>query len=546
MTTRQGALVGAAFLLLTAFAATAQSLVSGGGKANHTARPLTGSFHSLTLNQPPFPFNPFPDLPVTQIKPGVYVYDDRSVEYVALRAEIAAKQAEDNAMMSAMKTMQVEDEESMGGGGMALMMGGSGPRLSIELVDGLAKRVSFNTQTGLVYRVEQSTNLQNWTLLETIVAESTNEAFFSFEQPNRFYRVIQNDDRIQFPDWQGFIEQYLNFDVWSSIQGTYHLELYGDGSLLYQTTQTVPVDGRFGVYDGQYDPNQWPNTGYYSVNNWELRVTVTPAAASQGSPQQPAQATVTKKSRRRNANRQGVTVQQYNAFAISVAVQEEIDNWMVIYFLSCYQGAPQVALDGSALNEFTTAGGVPSLYGTNWWSQLKNLVLNRTITDLHYFGHGGVSIIGSNRVNEGLTVGELKSSLLTTNPMTYVALDGCRTSENTDMLRAYIGHSGNIPRSDFREKGWDVRFGWGWKNAKPIGFVTQGTLLYKHFYFVGDYYYKLTERDPFNGYMLNTYEEAINFGQHPNPNSAWDPFLTRNTAGDSINYVGCYDCFFDE
>lgn len=504
----------------------------------------SGSYFSLTLNQPPFPFNPFPELPLYEAGDGTFVYDDRTVDYVKLRAEIAAMEAE-------RKMMQGEsDDLQAGGGSMALMSQSGGLVLNIELIDESAKRVSFNTQPGYIYDIEQSTNLVNWTLLETIVANDTNKAFFSFGNDNRFYRVRESDGLIQFPGWDDFIEQYLNFDVWTSIQGTYHLELYGNGSLLYQTTQTVPANGFFGVYDSNYDPNQWPNTGYYVYNDWELRVTVTPAAAAGGGASPPAEATVNKKTRRRNANRVGVTVQQYNAFSISFLIQDEIDDWMLYYYLAGYQGAFQVALDGSLLNEFIDRTAVPKLLDTNSWTQLKALIYGTnspiSITDMHYFGHGNASAIGSNMPNSKITIGQLTSSILATNPMSYVALDGCRTSKNTDMLRAYVGHGSKVARSVFKDKGWDPRFGWGWKDTKTIAFVNQGTLFDKHFYFVGDYYWFLTQRNPPNGYMLNTFEEAIAFGQRPNPHSQFDLNLTRNTEGDSINYVGCFDCFFDE
>ncbi len=47
--------------------------------------PLIGTFRSLTLLQPPFPFNPFPELAVYSTGTGAYVYDDSQVDYVALR-----------------------------------------------------------------------------------------------------------------------------------------------------------------------------------------------------------------------------------------------------------------------------------------------------------------------------------------------------------------------------------------------------------------------------------------------------------------------------
>lgn len=328
------------------------------------------------------------------------------------------------------------------------------------------------------------------------------------------------------------------------------MELYADGQFITQLSGNVPLDGYFGIYDGNYDPFFWPNTGAYDYDEWELRVTVTPPAAAQGSPQSPANQTVKKKSRRRNPNRIGLTAQQYNAFTISFAVQEEIDDWMAIYFLGGYQGAFQVALNGSLLNEFTDASGVPKLIDAASWTQLKNLLYGPSsqtlLTDFHYFGHGSSGAIGDNTAGQNLTIGNLKGTSLVKTPMTYVGLDGCRTGKGAGFLTAFVGHSKVTPRMTFKEKGWDPRFGWGWKDAKTVGFVTQGTLYDKHFYFVGDYYYYLTDRDPFNGYMLHTYEEAINFGQRPNPHSQFDLNMTRNTEGDSINTVGCAECFFDE
>ena len=55
---------------------------------------------------------------------------------------------------------------------------------------------------------------------------------------------------------------------------------------------------------------------------------------------------------------------------------------------------------------------------------------------------------------------------------------------------------------------------------------------------------KLQQLGEIYGYMQNTYQDAINFGQHPNGMSPYHT-LTRNTEGDTINYVGCSDCFFD-
>src|SRR5690606_12567605 len=99
--------------------------------------------------------------------------------------------------------------------------------------DANAKRVSLNNiRAGLVYNVEQSTNLVDWSIYQTIVADDTNAAFLTFEDETRFFRAVELDDRIQFPDWDDGIEQFLHFEIWTSIEGTYHLELWGDGNFM--------------------------------------------------------------------------------------------------------------------------------------------------------------------------------------------------------------------------------------------------------------------------------------------------------------------------
>jgi hypothetical protein len=451
--------------------------------------PRGGTYYSaqscdpaLRPTRPPLPFNPFPELPVYAIGEKTFIYDDSTVDYGALRKQALEQYAELGSVAGETRR-EAGDGES---GQMNALLGGL--RLEIERTDLDGKRVSFNSEPGIIYHLEQSSNLVDWSVLQTLVAGDTNTCFYTFEPGLRFYRVRQHDDRIQFPNWEDFVEQYLYFDVWSSLQGNYHLELYGDGVLIYQTTQPVPPDGRFGVYDSAYDPMQWPFAGYYGVNDWELRVTVTPAAAGPNPEAQPAQATVKKKQRRRNQNRVGVTVQQYNAFTISFLIQDEIDDWMHNYFLGNIQASYQVALNGSFLNEFTDKSGVPRLISTNDWNNLKGLVYGTNspllITDLHYFGHGSNTHIGTTAdPNRRIRLPDLTNSLLlVTNPMRYVALDGCRTAQTTDFLAAWVGQGKRLARSTFLNNGWDPVFAWGWKNAKSVAYERQGLLYDEHFW----------------------------------------------------------------
>ena len=440
----------------------------------------------------------------------------------------------------------LQRNESQPNGGESL----EGLRLCIELLEGDAKYISFNTQTGLVYHIEESTNLMDWSLRDTIVATDTNYGFYCFDGGMKFFRVIQQDDRIQFPDWNDFIEQFAYFDVTTSIQGTYHLELYGDGALLYQTTAAVPVSGQFGVYDGGYNPNDWPYSPEYVYNNWELHVSVTPSGGGNA-----AQTIVKKTQRRRNQWRRGITIQMYNAFTISFLIQDEIDMYMENYFLANYNAAYQVALNGNVLDQFTGRQGLPKLIDAGSWSQLKGLLYDPNfnvthVSDIHYFGHGGRTGVGNNLNDHAnsITLGELQNPYLKTYPMVYAGLDGCNTAVGSKpaMLKALVGFDTKLPRTHFLNKGIVPRFAWGWTESKGVAYLQQGTLKEAHFDFVEDFYTHLIHRNQFD-LLDHTYEQAIQFGQHPNGQGVNDQYHTRinNSEGDSIEYVGCYDCTFD-
>ena len=53
--------------------------------------PLSGTYWSAQLtNWPPWPYLPFPELPVYVVGDGSFVFDDREVDYVALEQEAIA------------------------------------------------------------------------------------------------------------------------------------------------------------------------------------------------------------------------------------------------------------------------------------------------------------------------------------------------------------------------------------------------------------------------------------------------------------------------
>lgn len=271
-----------------------------------------------------------------------------------------------------------------------------------------------------------------------------------------------------------------------------------------------------------------------------MHVTVTPPGRSTS-----ASATVKKKFRKPYTSRSGLTVQQYNAFTISYLVQEEIDDLMLTYFLAGLQVTPQYALDGSSLDWSIDRTRIPKVQDYQSWANFRYDIYSGIFSDLHYFGHGAKDHLGSGPRNTQLEMWLLdRSRYLATNHMRYVALDGCNTAQKTTFLSGWVGFEKKVSRSTMQNKGWIPRFGWGWTDEKGVAFVYQGVLLWAHFNFVTDYYTRLTRRD-LSGNLVYTYEQAIDFGKHPNGQGI-DPNVTNNSQGNSIDYVGCYNCYFDE
>ncbi|MBI5385808.1 MAG: hypothetical protein HZA90_14115 [Verrucomicrobia bacterium] len=359
-----------------------------------------------------------------------------------------------------------------------------------------------------------------------------------------FYRVVCPEDRIQFPDFEDFTEQFMYFDVWTSLTGTYTLTLYQDSTLVYSNRATVPSGGHFGVYDPDYDPAYWPYTGFYSGSEFRVNVTVTNTNGAS------ATATARKTIRRRTMNRAGITIQQFGALGSSGTLQEDVDDWMHSYFLKNYQAARQYSLGGAVVDPYVDVTGVPRIYATNDWASFKTLLCgpNRPVplTDLYYFGHGSKDGIGSNSVpNANIQVRDLQNSLLKTNPMFYVFLDGCSTAKNAQLLKAFIGYGEKVSRQDFIDRGLTPAFGAGWKKQVGSSYLLQGTLRHRHFCFVWDFDFHLTHRDfGGNGYFDHTFEDAINFAKAPHT-LGFDRYIETNAEGDLLDWFGCYDCFFD-
>jgi hypothetical protein len=435
----------------------------------------------------------------------------------------------------------------------ASLLDPSGFYLNIAMDDdNQTKVVYFDTSPGSLYNVESSTNLIDWIVERTFVATGTNYNFWATESDKKFYRAAAPDDRLQFPNWDDYVEAFAYFNVYTTIHGTYHLELYGDGTLLYQVTANVPTNGFFGVYDSSYDPSQWPNVGDYAVEDWELRITVTPSVIPHTPKNGPAQATMKKRQRHSTHPRYGLTVEM--PLFHSPTIQDEVDMSMVGYLAaSGYNVANQTTLTGAYLDPMTVQFfNVPKLDDSNAWTWLKMAVTNVAYTDLHYFGHGARQGIGERLSDPTMSI-PLSTFQITNRlkqPFRYAAMDGCQTAsgdhfwQSSKLLAALCGFDSKVTMLQASAAGKWPRFAWGWETKKLINFADGYHLQYGHFQFLGDFYSKLSHRDA-NGFLDNTFDTAIFFGQHP-MGAGSDPNTIDNADGYFLDYLGCGDARWDE
>jgi len=153
-------LIGA-FVSTGAFAAEELTLVAA------TEVPQLGTFYSLTLLQPPLPFNPFPELPVYSAGDGVYVYDDRSVDYVSL----AAFSTESSGGVATSSSEPPPSPGGGGGGGGGGVVSNTPPysvaglKLTIPvLTNGYIYTTIFEHDPALAYDIYGKTNLNSTNL----------------------------------------------------------------------------------------------------------------------------------------------------------------------------------------------------------------------------------------------------------------------------------------------------------------------------------------------------------------------------------------------
>ena len=163
-----------------------------------TNPPPTGTFYSYTLLQAPFPFNPFPELTVYATDNGAYVYDDRQVDYVALRAEQNAAMLSASGFGGGMQMMTLQSPPPPGGGGGGSGGGGGTTSSPPYSVSGLKVTIPIVTNTDLYVTIFEhnpampydiykklNLNLTNWTIASTGIVAQTN-----FYIPNNFTNQV--------------------------------------------------------------------------------------------------------------------------------------------------------------------------------------------------------------------------------------------------------------------------------------------------------------------------------------------------------------------
>jgi hypothetical protein len=510
------------------------------------------TYYLQTQGGVPYPLDPYGGtLPVVALDAArkIYQIQDTPKDFAALQLALKAKASDALSSDTADGIMSPNNFDTPEESGFHLNIAADD--------DNYTRVIHFATTPGSLYNLESSTNLTDWVVEQTFVATDTNFIFWAAPEGNKFYRASLPDDRLQFPDWSDYVEAFAYFNVHSTIQGTYHLELYADGSLLYENTAEVPTDGNFGVYDSSYDPAQWPNVADYAVEEWELRVTVTPAVApmwsgGSGSPT----ANLKKKQRHPKYPRYGLTVGREGVGAgVAPGIQDQIDMYMLGYLqASANNVASQYSLANYYIDPSTAQYfNVPKLTDSNSWNQFKWFINNPNLTDLHYYGHGSRRGIGDSLSDPttSISLAEFQNTNRLKHPLKYAFLDGCQTAsgnyfwQNSKLLEALCGLDRKLTMLDASAQGKWPRFACGWTVNKQINFGNGTYLNTWHFIFIADFYLTLSHRDG-SGYLDRSFDQAIYFGQNPMGAGTGGFGMTTNPDGLDLDYLGCGEARWDD
>jgi len=158
--------------------------------------PVIGTFWSLQKfgEQPPFPFLPF-DVPVYSLGDGVFVFDDRTVDYVALHQEAEAMRLLEAAALG----MNLDEMDALESGGAAAAYSYSTNDLWLEITGMSGDTASFVihppwTVTSNIYDLYFVTNLeisqpQTWTRILRAEYGQTNLVVTNLPPAQGFFRL---------------------------------------------------------------------------------------------------------------------------------------------------------------------------------------------------------------------------------------------------------------------------------------------------------------------------------------------------------------------
>jgi hypothetical protein len=178
----------------------------------------SGTYWSLQNVLPPLPFDMFPELPVYVIDPTnrVFLVDDRSVDFTALRAQ-QAEQAQAGAMMNRMMGLAGGDFESAGAGASLPLYGSNDLWLEITGVSSGQVALNLHGGTNQVYAIWGTSDLLAGWNVETEVWPTNAEVMPfivpTLERQNLFVRAQDwtgvDSDGDGIPDWWEW-EQFGN------------------------------------------------------------------------------------------------------------------------------------------------------------------------------------------------------------------------------------------------------------------------------------------------------------------------------------------------
>jgi hypothetical protein len=156
--------------------------------------PLAAHYYSAqNPDQPPLPFNPFPEAPVVDFGNGRFVFDDTEVDYGELL------------LMNSMNSSAPPVPGGGGGGGSGSQITWPPPTASLRL-DSRGALLSWNSMAGSAYRIDFAPNLhvdtEDWfTLVDGYTSHGTNTfwkdtGYWQFvSKPGadtmRFYRIME-------------------------------------------------------------------------------------------------------------------------------------------------------------------------------------------------------------------------------------------------------------------------------------------------------------------------------------------------------------------